>query len=372
MTTFIILSTVMLMFALMLVGWPLVRNFGKKESGRATNLVAGLIVMLLIPAAASVLYSKISTWNWDKPSAVAAANTTGHDQNAGDMGAMIDKLRARLDSEGGSPGDWVLLGRSYLRAGDTESAMSAFDKAMALGGDQDATVLVQLGQALVEMDESSLNGTAGDLFEQALALSPNEPGALWWSGYAALANGRAADAKARWTKLLELGPPENIAKILTEQIARIDGVPATQSMPSQVAAKTEPVATAQATAPSHDENIPPGTVALHVSVDPALNLSGLKGPATVFIIARPVGVAGGPPLAAVRRSTADLPATIMLSDENAMMAGTSLTGIEELQLTARISFGGGPASAPGDLFGQINYRWTDGNSAELVINSVVK
>jgi cytochrome c-type biogenesis protein CcmH len=376
MTNFIILSTVMMMLALMLVGWPLVRNVGKADGNKTVNVIAGLLVMLLIPMAATYLYSRISTWDWEN-TATAPGTAANHSQGAGDMGAMIDKLRARLDSEGGAPGDWVLLGRSYLRAGDSESAMSAFDKAMSLGGDQDPAVLVQLGQALVEMDESTLAGSAGELFEKALSLSPKDPGALWWSGYSALATGRGAEAKARWTQLLELNPPENIAKILNEQIARIDGVPmqqdvAAQSTAARTPAQAKTVAASNTSAVSHDETVPAGTVALHVSVDPALDLSGLNGPTVVFIIARPAGAMGGPPLAAVRRSTSDLPATILLSDENAMMAGTSLTGVEELQLTARISFGGGPGAAPGDLYGQINYRWTDGNAANLVINSVVK
>jgi cytochrome c-type biogenesis protein CcmH len=295
---------------------------------------------------------------------------------------MVGQLKARLESDGGSPADWVLLGRSYMQAGDFPSALEVFDKALALGGDQDSRVLVQIGQALVEMDETSLNGTAGEMFEQALVLTPNDPGSLWWSGYAALANNRPEDAKARWSRLLDLNPPENIAQILTEQIAMIEGPMgdsatagensgASQAgMGSGAVAKATPSANVAPQAKS--EAVPEGKIALHVSLDPALDLSGLKAPATVFIIARPAGVAGGPPLAVVRHSTADLPETILLGDENAMIAGTTLTGVEELQFTARISLSGGPTAAPGDLFGQINYRWTNGNSVDLVINTLVK
>ena len=385
MNTFIILTTVMLMMALLIVGWPLVRDFGKQDSEhRKKNLIGGLVVMLLVPALSTALYSRMSTWDWDGPAAIPGqgAETAPHPTEAGDMSVMVSQLKTRLESDGGSPADWVLLGRSYMQAGDFPSALEVFDKALELGGDKDSRVLVQIGQALVEMDESSLNGTAGEMFEQALALTPNDPGSLWWSGYSALANNRPADAKARWSKLLALNPPENIAQILTDQIAMIDGAMGDSAaananagtdqagVGTEAVAKTTPSTSLDA--PARSEAIPEGKIALHVSLDPALNLSALKSPATVFIIARPAGVAGGPPLAVVRHSTADLPETILLGDENAMIAGTTLTGIEELQFTARISLSGGPTAAPGDLFGQINYRWTNGNSAELVIDTLVK
>ncbi|MCJ7558917.1 MAG: tetratricopeptide repeat protein [Gammaproteobacteria bacterium] len=380
MNTFIILTTVMLMMALLIVGWPLVRDFGKQDADhRKTNLVGGLAVMLLVPALSAALYSRMSTWDWDSPvtNPVQGAQTAPHPTEAGDMSAMVNQLKARLESDGGSPADWVLLGRSYMQAGDFPAALEVFDKALTLGGDKDSRVLVQIGQALVEMDESSLNGTAGEMFEQALVLTPDDPASLWWSGYAALANNRPADAKTRWSKLLGLNPPENIAQILTDQIAMIDGqVGGSAAVTQTVGAGTEAGVKATPSMPvatqAKSEAVPEGKVALHVSLDPALNLSGLNGPATIFVIARPAGVAGGPPLAVVRRSTADLPATILLGDENAMIAGTTLTGVEELQFTARISLSGGRTAAPGDLFGQINYRWTNGNSVDLVINTLVK
>ena len=384
MNTFIILTTVMLMMALLLVGWPLVRDFGKQDGGnnRKANLLGGLLVMLLVPALSAVLYDRMSTWDWDSAVASQGTQTAPHQTEGGDMSAMVAQLQARLDNEGGSPGEWVLLGRSYMQAGDSPTALEIFDKALALGGDKDSTVLVQIGQALVEMDESNLQGTAGELFEQALALSPDDPGSLWWSGYAAIANNRPADAKARWSKLLDLNPPENIAQILTEQIAQIDsqfgvvGAEPTADNAGRPGTGSETVAAVTPSAGSATQTqsatVPEGTIALHLSLDPGLNLSTLRGPATIFIIARPAGAVGGPPLAVVRRSTADLPETIMLSDANAMIAGTTLSGIEELQFTARISLSGGPAAAPGDLFGQINYRWTNGNTVDLVIDTLVK
>jgi len=369
MSTFYILATVMVVIAMLIVGWPLIRTFGEQEnSSRKNNLVGGLIIMLALPAAGAWFCSTISTWDWNQSGAQTPQEAQPHDTSTANLADMAVKLEGRLNANGGTPADWGLLGRTYLRAGNTEKGMAAFEKGMALGGENDAEALIQYGQSLVELDESNITGRAGELFERALALSPDEPASLWWGGFAARATNRLAEARTRWSKLLTLNPPENIVTILNEQIAGIDQ--AIGSAPAVAATAAEPVVV-KPVAKVVQENIPEGTIALHISVDPQLNLSGLQGPAAVFIIARQAGVPG-PPIAVIRKTTDDLPATIMLSDANAMIAGTSLTGIEELQLVARISLSGRPMAAPGDLYGQLDYRWEDGNSLDLVIDTLAK
>lgn len=369
MSTFYILATVMVVMAMLAVGWPLVRTFGESEnSSRKNNLVAGLIIMLLIPAGAAWFYNDVSTWDWSQPGARAPQQAAPHETNAGNLSDMAQKLEARLNAEGGSPADWMLLGRTYLSAGNAEKGVAAFDKGMAEGGENDPEALLQYGQALVEMDESTIAGRAGELFEKAFALSPDQPASLWWGGFAALATDRLPEARTRWSKLLTMSPPENVAAILNEQIAAIDQ--AIGAAPPVASVAAEPVVT-KAVTPTTEENIPEGTIALHVSIDPQLDLSGLPGPAAVFIIARQAGVPG-PPIAVIRKTTADLPTTIMLSDDNAMIAGTSITGVEKLQLVARVSLSGRPIAAPGDLYGQLDYRWEDGNSLNLVIDTLTK
>lgn len=364
MTTFYILSAVMVLITLLFVARPFLSGEGAKGEGSKINRIAGLLVILLLPAAAAFFYQQFSTWDWDyRPGAVAQANQDDPHAGSGDnISGMIGQLKARLDAEGGSADEWVLLGRSYTRMGDKAAATRAFEKAVELGADQDPKALVQMGQALVEMDESSLAGGAGELFEKALRLSPDDPGALWWSGYGSLAAGRLEQARDRWTRLLELGPPENIVDILNQQIAGINqelGVAATPAV-------------AQAPVATPGMEIPEGSVAVSVSLDPALDLSALDGATPVFIIAREAQSAGGPPIAVIRKTAGELPLTIVLSDANAMIPGTSITGIEQLKLTARISSTGRPMASPGDLYGEIEYRWEQGNQVRLVIDKLVK
>jgi cytochrome c-type biogenesis protein CcmH len=75
--------------------------------------------------------------------------------------------------------------------------------------------------------------------------------------------------------------------------------------------------------------------------------------APLFVLAR--SDAGGPPLAAVRRSSAELPLSLTLSDDNAMIQGTSLGQVDDLVLVARVSLTGRPVQSKGDLYGQVRY-----------------
>jgi cytochrome c-type biogenesis protein CcmH len=75
----------------------------------------------------------------------------------------------------------------------------------------------------------------------------------------------------------------------------------------------------------------------------------------VFVSARPPGMPG-PPLAAVRLTSDALPTTVELSDANAMIEGRSLSSVDEVEVTARIAFGGTAATAPGDLVGSARSR----------------
>lgn len=84
-----------------------------------------------------------------------------------------------------------------------------------------------------------------------------------------------------------------------------------------------------------------GTVAVKEGVTP-------KGTGTLFVIARPVGVVGGPPLAVARIDDPVFPIGFRLSQANVMIPSNRFEG--EVTLTAKWSKMGSPmALSPGDL-----------------------
>jgi cytochrome c-type biogenesis protein CcmH len=110
------------------------------------------------------------------------------------------------------------------------------------------------------------------------------------------------------------------------------------------------------------------TIRIAVSVDPAL--AGKVRPGTpVFVSAREPGIPG-PPIAAVRISTDELPTTVVLSDANSMIEGRTLSSVDEVQLVARVAFGGSAVPASGDLVGEARHGKGAAPDLSLVISKV--
>lgn len=366
MTMFVTLAGGMLLLAMFLIARPLVKAARGEEPGqRPANTAAAVLALVLLPVMVLWLYNVFSSWDWDQHSRSAEAspgNASGDDQHMAEMGRLVSQLEARLEAGEGSAEDWSLLGRTYANMGQAQKAIQAFEKAMSIGGDRDAKVMLQFGETLVQMDQESLRGQAGMLFEQAVALQPEDPASLWWSGFAALANNRLAVAKERWTLLLTKNPPDNVVGILQQQIAAIDAELGTAAgvAPNAAAASQQ----AQPEAPAVG-------IRLAVSLGDAVASRPGVDRAVLFIIARQPGVMG-PPVAVIRRGAAELPLALTLTDANAMIQGTQLTSFSELELVARVSMNGQPNAAPGDLFGSATYRSGDNGVMQLVINSVVE
>jgi hypothetical protein len=71
-----------------------------------------------------------------------------------------------------------------------------------------------------------VGGDAGRLVEEVLANEPANPKALWYGGLVAFEQGREDDVKARWSRLLALNPPPEIATMLRTQLAALGAAPA--------------------------------------------------------------------------------------------------------------------------------------------------
>lgn len=111
---------------------------------------------------------------------------------------------------------------------------------------------------------------------------------------------------------------------------------------------------------------------LTVRVSLSGNFQGQAEPEqTVFIFAR--SPQGPPmPVAAVRKKVADLPATVTLSDSQAMTPERTLSQQDEVVVGARISKSGRPMASSGDLQGLSDpVPVEDGAKVEITIDSQV-
>ena len=373
MTTFLLFSAAMVVAALVLVLFPLLRAEpaaakGQPEAPRAVPIA--VLVMIALPFGAAALYGNLSTFPWDNPG-TATASAGGHAQDGGSMEEVIAQLEARLEASPGDAEGWRMLGRTLLVSGRASESVAAYEKASSLTGGKDPNIELDLAEALVLTEDPAVVPRAKAIIDATLAVDENSQKALWYSGLMALRGGDPETTKARWTKLLEGNPPEEIRQLVVAQLEAIGG-----SAPVQAAAAEPPPAMGATSAGGMGGGMGSGaaaaasgrTIRVAVTVDPAL-ASKMKPGSTVFVSAREAGIPG-PPLAAVRLSSDELPTTVVLSDANEMVEGRNLSSVDEVQVVARVAFGGTAVVASGDLIGEARHRKGAAPDLSVVIDKV--
>ena len=259
---------------------------------------------------------------------------------------------------------WKMLGRTQLTMRDYVGAAEAYERAMAIEESKDAQTMVDLAVAILNRDGTSIEGRPASLIDSALALDPNNPAALFYSGLGAANRGDTDTAAARWEILLGLNPPANIRGIIEQRLAEWRG----ESMPAPAPAVAPPAAAASAVA---DDAAVPDDAVISAQVSMSTEASAaMTGDTSVFVIARDPS-APSPPIAVSRIRLSELPTTVSLSDAQSMVAGRNLSGFAEIELLARVSMSGTPGAASGDWFGSLLVRPAEKNSVSLTIDQQV-
>ncbi len=342
MTLFIILAALLAAGAILLLVWPLLRTQGEgtQTAGRAG--IAATIVTALLPAVAFLVYFQASNWNWGATEQIDSVS-------APDLRRVVEELKQRLAQRSDDIDGWKLLGRSATVLGDYALAREAFGEAYTRTQGQDAEAVVGYAESLVLNDEREIDGQAVQLFEQALEMAPDNPRALWYGGITAYRRGDLALAQQRWVELQnhELAP--DLRQVLAERLAELEKT------------QGKPAATGGSGLASN---------AIEISINVSPEVATKVGPSSaLFVIAR--RGTGGPPLAVLRQAIGAWPVSARLSDANAMLPGISLAEGGPLTLIARISQGGQPIAASGDLFGEVSYDFASAHPASITIDRIV-
>ena len=341
MTAFAALAALFLAAAIGLLAWPLL-GLGRKVPATPRTRATAAAVAIALPAAAILIYLKASNWDWDAPPPTPSIT-------APDLQRIVAQLQEKLSRQPEDVEGWKLLGRSATVLGDYPLARDAFGEAHTRSKGRDAEAVVGYAESLVLVDEREIDGHAAELFDQALALAPDNPRALWYGGIAAYRRGDMALARQRWVELQQHDLPPELRQVLAERLAELgqpQGPPATQA--------PEPAAA--------------GAVEISIALDASL-AARVPQNAMLFVIAR--RGEGGPPLAVQRRSVGAWPVTVRLSDADAMLPGMKLAGSGPLRLIARISASGQPVAASGDLYGEVGYDFASAHPASINIDRIV-
>jgi len=351
--TFWIIVAALCVVALGFSAWPLYRG-----KGRLTPLVTTIVLGTAV----------LSFGLYDKLGSPGVPSGRGG-QDAHGMEQAVQSLEARLANQPDDIAGWKMLGRSHMSMQNFGAAVQAFEKAVQLEGNANAQTLVDLALALLNRDGTAIEGRPASLIEGALAIDPNNPAALFYSGIAAAEKGDTATAADRWELLLGLNPPDEIRPLLEQRIAEWRGLPAPAAesaapaaVPTQ--AVTPPPAEQQAAAPP-DDAVVLARVALSADAKAAITSD-----AFVFVIARDPQQPA-PPIAVVRKRVSELPADVALGDAQSMVAGRALSGFERFEVLARVSMSGSPAAQSGDWFGSLIVTPSEANSVNLTIDQRV-
>jgi cytochrome c-type biogenesis protein CcmH len=309
-TAFILAALLLALLAALFVAWPLLR---RSAAAPASPLAAALAVLALIIASA-LLYRLIGNRAWPQ--------LAGADAGNGTIAALARHLEdAPQDQEG-----WLSLGAAYSGIGQYALALRSYERANRLTAGGNAAALAGMGEAMLLTGDDARAEQAAALIERALQLDGQSPKALFYGALIAFRQGRLDVARARFSAILALSPPENVRAALQKEIDEID-------------ARQHPVLDA-ATA-----------IHLHVTLAPAL-AGKVPANASLFVFVRSPD--GGPPLAA-KRSPVTLPQDVDLSAADSMIAGRALKPGQSVSVIARISAAGSPLPVSGDLYGQIDY-----------------
>jgi cytochrome c-type biogenesis protein CcmH len=360
MNTFLVIAVFMAAIAATAVAWPLLRN----RASRLAGVAAGILVM----AAAAGLYPLWSNWNWhEAPPAAAIANPQ--------VLAMVAELERKMQAAPTDIKGWLLLGRSYIALERTDDAVTAYEHAHRLDANN-VEAMLGLGEALSMRAGGDITPPAGELFERAVSLQPDDPKALLYSGFGAATRGDRATARKRWLALKAMHPPAEIDALLDQRIAELGtadlaagggaaaGIAAGPAGGAGEGTAGASFAATPAAAPSAAQ------ATVNLSISSALK-SRLTADAALFIFAREPGMQG-PPLAAKRLTSAAIGTQIHLSSADSMVPGRMLTAGQTVSITARVSFSGQPLPAAGDLYGELTYDVGHDGVRELVIDRVAQ
>ena len=320
-----------------------------------TNGVIIALLCALIPFAALVLYQLTGTPQALQivPNPVAATSPAPNQQ---DIETMVGSLEQRLQDNPDDVEGWAMLARTYLALGRYESAIQTNKKLLTMIG-ENADLYAALADASALQAGGNLAGQPEQYLQQALALNPRHPHALWLTGLSAAQRGNNDNARSYWNTLLPLlaDVPEQqneLRKIISQTL---DQSPVSQT---DTAKESQPAA---------------GIGGITVMVALSESVSALTLPNDlVFVIAK---ARNGPPapLAVQRLRVSDLPIEVRLSDADSMMPQFKLSLFDDVLVSARVAKSGNPVAQSGDLQSPAIAAKNNSTAAvELLISEIVK
>ncbi len=304
-------------------------------------------MILAVPLASYFLYQGVGT-----PMALNSASIEPAPASSTDMNELTDQLRSRLSDTPKDAEGWVLLGRSYKTLQKYPESLEAMETANRLMPDQ-PLIMVELVEAqLFASGNPILSDQMVSVLEQAVETEPTLQKGLWLLGIAAAQSGNHEAAIDWWNRLMiQLDPASPIAQSVKEQLD--------QSM-LRLGLLPEP-----APEPTTVGQWQGSEIRIELEQQESSPTPQIPAGAVLFVIIRPEGSAGGPPLGVKRINQPEFPLQLTLTDADSMLPQKPISSVGKLTIKARLSMNGQPMASAGDW--QSPVIPIPGNTPELLV-----
>ena len=319
------------------------------DSEKTRGKWMAIVVLLAIPAASVSLYLVYGEYRVVENPQLALAAPRQQTAAAPQMSLeeMTVAIKQRLKDNPEDAEGWFMLGRTMMTRQQYEQAVTAFQRSNDLLADEPG-IMFALADALAMQNNGNLLGEPEELVQRGLKLAPRFPNGLWLAGMAAEQRQDYKSAHRYWSLLLPM-IADNPASS-----REVQGLLATLEERDPALAKT--VSSADA-------------VGIKLLVDISAELKAKASPDTaVFIYAK--AMQGPPmPLAVRKLQLGDLPVSLTLSDDDAMMPTMKLSSFDQVIVGARVSSSGNPVAQSGDFYTE--REAVDSSNPPAVINLTI-
>jgi cytochrome c-type biogenesis protein CcmH len=145
------------------------------------------------------------------PEQMAAAEQMPPAERDRMIAGMIEQLAAKLQAEPSDLDGWLRLGNAYAVQGNTDKAVDAYDRAARLKPGAPGIKLQAVTALLSRLKkDDALPPRAVALLHEVAAVMPEAPEVLWYLGIVAAREGRPAEARQNWTRLLAVLPADGV------------------------------------------------------------------------------------------------------------------------------------------------------------------
>lgn len=333
MILFLIISTLLVLASL---GFLLFKN-------KDMNKKYTLCLLLFAPALVVFIYLKIGTPEilMNAQNQVQDSTTELNQLQPEQINQAIEKLNENLHNNPEDINSLNLLSNSYLVVKQYKNAISPLEKLISLGQSDSETLLKTINSYSLS-EQGKLNERAHQLLEQLMQQSPNHPEGLWLAGIASIQKEQIAQAKIYWNQLipiLENTPQQQELINIVEQLEK-NYPPLSQQdqKQDQINTKKPPITG-------------PAIIIVNISISKSIDQNNIKDSDLVFVFAL---AKNGPPapLAVKRLTVADLPTTITLTEQDAILPQMTISTFDDIVLSAKISKTGDPSNKEGDINSQ--------------------